>query len=60
MYGQGILQKNISEGGALNEAQYARKGQIAQMNVLNERFSYDLQHVLREEAFQADNYAMNC
>ena len=56
----GSLAKNIMAADALNEAQYARKGQIAQMSVLNKRLNYDLQHVLREEAFQADNGTMNC
>ena len=30
------------------------------MNVLNKRLFYDLQLVLRKEAFQADNDAMSC
>ena len=54
------LTKNVSDSGQLSEAQYARRGQIAQMSVLNKRLSYYLQLILREEAFQADNDAMNC
>ena len=27
---------------------------------MNKRISYDLQHVLREESFQADNDALSC
>ena len=30
------------------------------MSVLNKRLSYDLQRVLRQDAFQADNDATNC
>ena len=54
------LARRVDEADGLNQAQYARKGQVAQMSVLNKRLSYDLQHVLREEAFQADNDATNC
>ena len=54
------LARNIKESGRLNKSQYARSGQIAQMSVYNKRLSYDLQLILREEAFQADNDVMNC
>ena len=50
----------MHEEGTLNEAQYARRKQVAQNSVLNKRLSYDLQLVLREEAFQSDNDAMSC
>ena len=38
----------IHTDGTLNEAQYARKGQVPQNGVLNKRMSYNLQHVLRK------------
>ena len=53
------LSTNIHNSKKLSEAQYARRGQIAQMSVLNKRLSYNLKLVLREESFQADNDAMN-
>ena len=54
------LAKNIQMYDCLNQAQYARRGQVAQTSVLNKRVSYDLQLTLREEAFQADNDATDC
>ena len=54
------LGDRITEDNSLNESQYARKGQIALNNVLNKRISYDLQHTLRMESFQADNDAVSC
>ena len=54
------LGRKVDKEGTLNEAQYARRRQIPQMGVLNKRISYDLQHVLRQESFQADNDALSC
>ena len=54
------LGDKITEEKLLNESQYARRGQVAQNNVLNKRLSYDLQHTLRMESFQADNDAVSC
>ena len=54
------LAKKIYKSKILNQAHYARKGKIAQTSVLNKRISYDLQLVLREESFQADNDATDC
>ena len=54
------LANRVAKAKGLHQAQYARKGQIAQMSVLNKRLSYDLQLTLREDAFQADNDAANC
>ena len=45
------LARNIQEYDCLNQAQYARRGQVAQTSVLNKRVSYDFQLTLREEAF---------
>ena len=56
----GQLARNINASGALNEAQCSRRGQVVQMSVLNKRLSYDLDHVLREDAFQEDNDSMSC
>ena len=54
------LGRKMHEEGTLNEAQYARREQVAQNSVLNKRLSYDLQLITREEAFQSDNDAMSC
>ena len=54
------LARNVSKDDSLNHSQYARRGQIAQNNVLNKKLTYNLQHVLRMEAFQSDNDALSC
>ena len=54
------LGNQIHTEGTLDEAQYARMKQVPHVSVLNKRISYDLQHVLREESFQADNDALSC
>ena len=54
------LGMKMHEERTLNEAQYARREQVAQNSVLNKRLSYDLQLILREESFQSDNDAMSC
>ena len=54
------LGRQIHTDGTLDEAQYARIKQVPQFSVLNKRISNELQHVLREESFQADNDALSC
>ena len=48
----------MSESGALNEAQYTRKGHVAYTRVLYKRISSYLQNVLREDTFKDDNSSM--
>ena len=50
----------IQTNDTLNKSQNAQKEQVAQNSVLNKRSIYDLQLLMREEAFQSDNYAMRC
>ena len=54
------LAQNIQRSKSLDQAQYAQRGQIPQASVFNKQIRYDLQLILRQDSFQADNDAADC